>query len=80
MAPEDKNIPITLCEFHSISPSVGQSGPKCSTTHLPLMKATLVPQGVNLGCLQARKLLGMMALNVMTFLGHVVTELGFDEP
>jgi len=52
----------------------------CSAMHLPLTKAALVPQGVISGCLQARKLSGMMAFNVMTFLGHVATELGFDEP
>jgi len=44
MAPEYKNIPRTLCEFRSISPSTGQSGPKCCGKHpdmaLPTLKHT----------------------------------------
>ncbi len=58
----------------------GLNGPKFFGVHLPLTKDVLVPQGVILGYLQARKLLGMMALTVMTHLGHVATELGVDEP
>lgn len=40
----------------------------------------LVPQRCIFGGLQTKKLLGKDAFKVMTYIGHVATELGFDEP
>jgi len=40
----------------------------------------MVPQGGIYGGLQAKKLSGKEEFKVMTCLGHVATELGFDEP
>jgi len=40
----------------------------------------LFPQGGISGGLKAWNLLGKEAFKVMTSLGHVETELGFDEP
>jgi len=33
MTPKDKNIPQTLCEFHSFSPSASERKPKCFAKH-----------------------------------------------
>jgi len=40
----------------------------------------LVPQGGLSRGIQAKKISGKEAFKVVTFLGHVATELGFDEP
>ena len=60
--------------------SAGLNGPTYSAAQLPLTKVALVSQGgISIG-FQARKLSWMEAFNLMTCLGHVTTELGFDEP
>ena len=38
---EDKNIPQTLCEFHSNSPNEDKKGPKCSLEHPGMDLTTL---------------------------------------
>jgi len=60
--------------------SAGQNGLAYSAVHLPLTKVALVSQGGISARHQARKLSWKEAFNVMTCLGHVTTELGFDEP
>lgn len=85
MTPKDKNIPQTLCEFCSFSPSAGERKPKCSVEHcgsglnysavhlhkgLPL----LVPlEEISRG-LQVKKLFGKEAFKGLTFLGHETIE------
>lgn len=84
MTPKDKNIPQTLCEFCSFSPSVGERKPKCSTEHpvsglnysaarLHKGLPTLVPLEVIFGCLQVMKLSGKEAFKGVTYLGHETT-------
>lgn len=85
MTPKNKNIPQTLCEFHSFSPSRGERKPKCSIEHpgsglncstVLLYKGlpTLVPLETFSGCLQVMKLSGKEAFKGVTRLGHEETE------
>ena len=86
MTSKDKNIPQTLCEFRSFSPSAGErkhkcfeedpsSGLNCSATHLHKGLPALVPLEVIFGCLQVMKLSGKEAFKRVTCLGHVATEI-----
>ena len=81
MIPKDKNIPQTLCEFHSFSPSTGERKPKCSAEHpssginyfaMHLHKGlpALVPLEAISGCVQVMKLSGKEAFKGVTCLGH----------
>ena len=85
MTPKDKNIPQTLCEFCSISPSVGERGPKCSAehpgsglncsaAHLHKGLPELVPLEAIFGCLQVIKLY-REAFKGVTCLGHEATKI-----
>jgi len=60
--------------------NVGLNGPTYYEEQLPLTKAVLVSQKGILAGFQAMKLSWMKTFNMMTCLGHVATELGFDEP
>ena len=86
MTPKDKNIPQTLCEFHSFSPIVGEKKPKCSAehpssglncsaVHIYKVLPTLVPLEAISGCLQVMKLSGKEAFKGVTCLGHVATKI-----
>jgi len=86
MTPKDKNIPQTLCEFHSFSPNAGERKPKCSIEHLGsglnyfaahLYKGlpVLVSLEVISRCLQVMKLSGKEAFKGVTCLGHETTEI-----
>ena len=86
MTPNDKNIPQTLCEFHSFLPSVGERKPKCSVehpgsgincsaTHLYKSLPALVPLEAIFGCLQVIKLSGKEAFKGVNCLGHEETEI-----
>ena len=86
MTLEDRNIPQTLCEFLSISPSVGERKPKCSTehpgsglncsaAHLHKGLPTLVPLEAISRCLQVMKLSGKEAFKGVTCLGNEATEI-----
>ena len=86
MTPRDKNIPQTLCEFLSISPSTGERKPKCSTehpssglnysaVHLHNGLLVLVPVEAISGCLQVMKLSGKEAFKGVNCLGHEATEI-----
>ena len=86
MTPKDKNIPQSLCEFRSISLSVGERKPKCSAehpgsrlnysvTHLHKGLPTLDPLEAIFGCLQVMKLSGKEAFKRVTCLGHEATEI-----
>ena len=88
MTPKYNNIPQTLCEFHSFSPSVGERKPKCSaehpgsglnfsTSHLHKGLPALVPLEAISGCLQVMKLFGKEAFKGVTCLGHETTEFSF---
>lgn len=87
MNPKDKDIPQTLCEFHSFSPSAGERKPKCSgehpssglnysIAHLHKVLPALVPLEAISRCLQVMKLSGK-AFKGLTCLGHETTEFMF---
>ena len=86
MTPKDNNIPQTLCEFFSNSPSTGERKPKfsvehpgsginCSAVHLHKGLPALVPLDVISGCLQVMKLSGKEAFKGVTCLGHEATKI-----
>ena len=86
MTPKDKNIPQTLCEICSFSPSAGERKPKCSTEHpggglnysaMHLYKglSALVPLEVISRCLLVMKLSRKEEFKGVTFLGHEATEI-----
>lgn len=91
MTPKYKNIPQTLCEFHSFSPSVGEGKPKCSTKHpgsglnystmhFNKVLPVLVPLEAIYGYLQFMKLSGKEPFKGVTCLRHDQLKLLFDEP
>lgn len=86
MTPKDKNIPQTLCEFHSIFPNAGERKPNYSLEHpgsglnfsvVNLYKGlpTLVLLEAIFGCLQVMKLFRKEAFKGVTCLGHETTKI-----
>lgn len=85
MTQKNKNIPQTLCEFHSFLARTGDRNPKCSaeypgsgfnysTTHIHKGLPSLVPLETISRYLQVMKLFGKEAFKGLTCLGHETTE------